>query len=79
MMISENYTPKKRQRRHVSKDELLKTADYIIAEWERETPGITANVDPAVLQRDILRFMRRCKIQTVEDYENSLVKLQAVL
>lgn len=73
-MVTEDYTPPKRRRNHVSKDELLKTADYIAAEWEKEWPGTTENVDPAVRRRGILRFMRSCKIQTVEDYIEAMTK-----
>ena len=73
-MVTEDYKPTPRKKRKVSRDELLKTADYIASEWERERPGSTKNENPAILQKEVLRFMRRLKIQTIEDYEDAMTK-----
>lgn len=75
-MTTEDYKPHKaRSGRKPSHDDLLKVVAYIVDEWERESPGTTANVDPAVLQRDLLRFMRQSGIKTIADYEEMLIKL----
>lgn len=53
---------------------LLETAKYIAAEWEIEMPGCTASDPPEKVQREILKFMCRHRIQTIEDYEAAMTK-----
>lgn len=55
---------------------LISTAEYIAASWEQETPGCTTGDPPEKVQAVILDFMRCHGIQTIEDYENSLIKDQ---
>lgn len=69
------YISNPARKRRATHKERLQTAAYIIAEWEREAPGITSGIDPAQLQEDILRFMRESSISTIDDYEASKVKL----
>ena len=69
------YTPPERRRRKaVPESVLLETAAYIAAEWEKEIPGCTANDPLEKVQREILDFMSRHGIQTVEDYEAAMIK-----
>lgn len=78
-MITEDYRPETPQERcTVSRADLLKVADYIIAAWEKEAPGITSNVNHAALKKDVLCFMRKTGIETIADYEESLVKLHTL-
>lgn len=72
-----DYKPQPdRHRAQVPENVLHDTARYIAAEWEKELPGCTANDPPEKVQTVILDFMRCHGIQTIEDYENSLIKDQ---
>lgn len=68
--------PKRRRRKTVPESVLHDTARYIAAEWEKELPGCTTNDPPEKLRAAILDFMRCHGIQTIEDYEASLIKDQ---
>jgi len=74
MRDMEYAPPKRRRRKAVPESVLLETAAYIAAEWEKETSGCTANDPPEKVQREILEFMRRHRIQTIEDYEAAMTK-----
>lgn len=68
-------TPRQRRRRKkVSASTLLETAQYIADSWEQDRPGGPADDSPEKVQAAILDFMRNCGIQTIEDYENFLIK-----
>lgn len=70
-----DYNPKQKCRPvQLPESVMLETARYIAAEWEKEMPGCTANDPPEKVQREILDFMSRHGIQTIEDYEAAMTK-----
>lgn len=72
-----DYKPQQaRHREQLPESVLHDTAQYISAEWEQELPGCTAKDPPEKVRAAILNFMRCHGIQTIEDYENSLIKDQ---
>lgn len=72
-----DYKPQRGHRKaQVPVSVLHDTARYIAAEWEMELPGCTANDPFEKVRAAILDFMRCHGIQTIEDYENSLIKDQ---
>lgn len=74
-MRDADYKPQRGRRRSQLPESVLHdTARHIAAEWEKELPGCTTGNQPEAVEAAILDFMRRCGIQTIEDFEEVMTK-----